>query len=226
MDVEDAAGNRGEGRALDGVKDTPVTMGTWTIHFGLDNGMWASHEGICEAIRDLNLDVVGRLESDTHRITMGNHDLTQYPSETLHMYTDLSHAHLGLDFACPIQATLDVHGTPVDVVVTHNGQEPDWEDRRLQTTTLADILAGNEGLPSVFLGYVISHPGVEKELYRMIVDKANMRDTDTDTNEEDRCCQGLKRSGFTSVSRGHLTDSEIQAGKYIVAKRIQRQIRD
>lgn len=36
------------------------TAGIWTIHFALDNDMWASERRMRDAIRDLELDVVGR----------------------------------------------------------------------------------------------------------------------------------------------------------------------
>jgi hypothetical protein len=36
------------------------TAGIWTIHFALDNDMWASERRMRDAIRDLELDVVGK----------------------------------------------------------------------------------------------------------------------------------------------------------------------
>lgn len=64
------------------------TAGIWTIHFALDNDMWASERRMRDAIRDLELDVVGLLESDTMRIIMGNRDWAQYIAEDLGYYLD------------------------------------------------------------------------------------------------------------------------------------------
>lgn len=43
-----------------GVADKSFTAGIWTIHFALDNDMWASENRMRDAIRDLELDVVGK----------------------------------------------------------------------------------------------------------------------------------------------------------------------
>jgi hypothetical protein len=64
------------------------TAGIWTIHFALDNDMWASENRMRDAIRDLELDVVGLLESDTMRIIMGNRDWAQSIAEELGYYVD------------------------------------------------------------------------------------------------------------------------------------------
>jgi hypothetical protein len=89
------------------------TAGIWTIHFALDNEMWASENRIRDAIRDLQLDVVGKelssriwkthrsfffftiinfnfgfLVSDTMRIIMGNRDWAQSIAEELGYYLD------------------------------------------------------------------------------------------------------------------------------------------
>ena len=65
-----------------------VTAGIWTIHFALDNDMWSSEHRMAAAIKDLELDVVGLLESDTQRVIMGNRDFTQVLAEDLGMYVD------------------------------------------------------------------------------------------------------------------------------------------
>ncbi|KAI8819697.1 putative integral plasma membrane protein [Fimicolochytrium jonesii] len=220
-----------------------VTMGIWTVHFGLDNEMYSSHKRMAEVIGELELDVIGLLESDTYRIIMGNRDLTQYLSSTLGMYADYgpsptkhtwgcsllsrfpitSSTHHLLpspagELACAIHATLDVHGTPVDVVVSHNGQEEDWVDRKLQTNYLAGLLAGSKN-PSVFLGYVVTKPGLREELYRTLVEKGRVEDVDE--SDWDRWCQyiffrGLHRTGYARISHGGITDTEIQTAKFVV----------
>ncbi|KAJ3085324.1 hypothetical protein HK102_000109 [Quaeritorhiza haematococci] len=252
-----------------------ITTGIWTIHFGLDDDMYGSHARMANVIRELELDVVGLLESDTYRIIMGNRDLTQFLAEDLGMYADygpsptkhtwgctmlskfpiLRSEHVLLpspvgELACAIYATLDVHGTEVDVIVSHNGQEEDWQDRLLQTTVLTGIMRnatfgaqpGGRGSdvepprdawseppsktvvqgdrPFVFLGYVVTKPGREHELYRKFVEEsAGMRDVDP--SDWDRWCQyifyrGVKRVAYARVSHGRITDTEIQAAKFLV----------
>ncbi|KND04808.1 uncharacterized protein SPPG_00511 [Spizellomyces punctatus DAOM BR117] len=220
-----------------------ATMGIWTVHFGLDNEMWSSHQRMAEVIRELELDVIGLLESDTYRIIMGNRDLTQYLSETLGMYADygpgptkhtwgcsmlskfpiIRSTHHLLpspvgELACAIHATLDVYGTEVDVSVSHNGQEEDWLDRQLQTQTLAGIMNNSQN-PFVFLGYVVTDPGHQHELYHTLVGKGRVEDIDE--TDWDRWCQyifyrGLERVGYARISHGGITDTEIQVGKFVL----------
>ncbi|KAI9030757.1 Frag1/DRAM/Sfk1 family-domain-containing protein [Phycomyces nitens] len=215
------------------------TAGIWTIHFALDNDMWASEMRMRDAIRDLELDVVGLLESDTMRIIMGNRDWAQYIAEDLGYYVDygpstmehtwgclmlskfpiLRSSHHLLpspvgELACAIHATLDVYGQPVDFIVSHNGQEEDPEDRRLQTTELARIMRTSPN-PFVFLGYVVTKP--QQPLYHLLFDGGDMNDIDP--TDWDRWCQyigyrGLRRVAYARVSHGHITDTEIQTGKF------------
>ncbi|KAI7864413.1 Frag1/DRAM/Sfk1 family-domain-containing protein [Spinellus fusiger] len=217
------------------------TAGIWTIHFALDNDMWASEMRIRDAIRDLQLDVVGLLESDTMRIIMGNRDWAQYIAEDLGYYLDYgpstmehtwgclmlskfpiirsSHHLLPSpvgELACAIHATLDVYGQPVDFIVSHNGQEEDPEDRRLQTTELARIMRTSVH-PFVFLGYVVTQP--QQPLYHLLFDGGEMNDIDP--SDWDRWCQymgyrGLKRVAYARISHGRITDTEIQTGKFQV----------
>lgn len=65
------------------------TAGIWTIHFSLDQSMWDSSRRIESLIHDLDLDIVGLLESDLHRTVFGNRDMTQYLAESLGMYADI-----------------------------------------------------------------------------------------------------------------------------------------
>ncbi|KAG9297374.1 hypothetical protein G9A89_009458 [Geosiphon pyriformis] len=218
-----------------------LTGGIWTIHFGLDNDMWASEYRLRDVIKELELDVIGLLESDLGRIIMGNRDLTQFLGEDLNMYTDygpgpskhtwgcsllskfpiLNSTHYLLpspvgELACAIHATLDVYGQPVDVIVSHNGQEEDPEDRRLQTTELARITRESKN-PFVFLGYVVTKP--LNGNYYILTSDGNMNDIDP--SDDDRWCEyityrGLKRTGYARVSHGGITDTEIQVGKFQV----------
>ncbi|KAI9270749.1 hypothetical protein BDA99DRAFT_434279, partial [Phascolomyces articulosus] len=217
------------------------TAAIWTIHFALDDDMWASEVRMRDVIKELELDVVGLLESDTMRIIMGNRDWAQFLAEDLGYYVDygpstmkhtwgclllskfpiLQSEHHLLpspvgELACAIHATLDVYGQPVDFIVSHNGQEEDPEDRRLQTTELARVMRTSPN-PFVFLGYVVTKP--KQPLYYTLFDDGDMNDIDP--TDWDRWCQyigyrGLRRVGYARVSHGKITDTEIQTGKFQV----------
>ncbi|KAG0049785.1 hypothetical protein BGZ83_005404 [Gryganskiella cystojenkinii] len=218
-----------------------ITAGIWTIHFAIDNDMWNSEIRMRDAIRDLELDVIGLLESDLQRMIMGNRDLTQFLAEDLNMYADYgpgptkhtwgctmlskfpikrsSHHLLPSpkgELACAIHATLDVYGEEVDVIVSHNGQEEDFRDRQLQTTELGRIMRESDN-PFLFLGYVVTKPGAGNEIYELLMDSGRMHDIEP--SDWDRWCEylafrGVKRVGYARVSHGGITDTEIQIGKY------------
>ncbi|KAL2415836.1 Protein CWH43 [Exophiala dermatitidis] len=221
-----------------------ITAGIWTIHFSLDNDMWSSERRMRDAIKELELDVVGLLESDLQRIIMGNRDTTQYLAEDLGMYVDygpgpnkhtwgaallskfpiLNSTHHLLpspvgELAPAIEATLDVYGTPVDVFVFHSGQEEDPEDRRLQSEYLARIMKASPR-PSILLSYLVIKP--EQGNYNTYVgEKSGMHDIDV--RDWDRWCEyilykDIKRVGYARVSRGTITDTEIQVGKFVVGE--------
>ncbi|CAB4403883.1 unnamed protein product [Rhizophagus irregularis] len=219
------------------------TAGIWTIHFALDNDMWASEIRMRDAIKELEIDVIGLLESDTERIIMGNRDFTQFIAEDLNMYSDygpgpskhtwgcallskfpiLRSKHHLLpspvgELACAIHATLDVYGQEIDVIVSHNGQEEDELDRKLQTTELARIMRESKN-PFVFLGYVVTVPG--EKIYSMLINDGNVHDIDK--TDYDRWCEyiayrGVKRIGYARVSHGRITDTEIQLGKFQIVE--------
>lgn len=184
------------------------------------------------------------LESDLQRIIMGNRDISQYLSEKLGFYADYgpspikhtwgctmlsrfpilrSEHHLlpspvG-ELACAIHATLDVYGREVDVIVSHNGQDENLGDRRLQTDKLASIASNNGGRPIIFLGYVVTKPGSDNEIYKKLMWGGNL--TDIDSTDDDRWCEyiayrSLKKIGYARVSHGGITDTEVQLGKFIV----------
>ncbi|CAO3655612.1 unnamed protein product [Mucor fragilis] len=215
------------------------TAAIWTIHFALDNDMWASENRMRDAIRDLELDVVGLLESDTMRIIMGNRDWAQSIAEELGYYVDFGPASMKHtwgclmlskfpilksehhllpspvgELACAIHATLDVYGQPVDFIVSHNGQDENYNDRIQQTTELARIMRTSPN-PFVFLGYVVTKP--QQEIYHLLFDGGDMNDIDP--TDWDRWCEyvgfrGLRRVGYARISHGGITDTEIQSGKF------------
>lgn len=213
-----------------------ITAGIWTIHFSLDNDMWSSERRMRDAIKELELDVVGLLESDLQRIIMGNRDTTQYLAEDLGMYVDygpgpnkhtwgsallskfpiLNSTHHLLpspvgELAPAIEATLDVYGTQVDVFVFHSGQEEDPEDRRLQTEYLSKLM-GATSRPAILLSYLVIKPG-EGNYNTYVSEVSGMHDIER--RDWDRWCEyilykDIKRVGYARVSRGTITDTEIQ----------------
>ena len=50
--------------------------------------MWSSEYRVRDLIKELEIDVIGLLESDLQRIIMGNRDTTQFLAEDLGMYVD------------------------------------------------------------------------------------------------------------------------------------------
>ena len=213
-----------------------LTAGVWTIHFSLDNDMWSSERRIRDVIKELEIDVIGLLESDLQRIIMGNRDTTQFLAEDLGMYVDygpgpnkhtwgcallskfpiLNSTHHLLpspagELAPAIHATLDAYGEFVDVVVFHSGQEEDSEDRRLQSEYLAKLMHDSPR-PLVLMSYLVTKP-LEGNYNTYVGQKSGMRDIDP--SDWDRWCEyilykGLKRTGYARVSRSTITDTEIQ----------------
>jgi endonuclease/exonuclease/phosphatase family metal-dependent hydrolase len=221
-----------------------ITAGIWTIHFGLDNPMWDSTRRMRDLIKEMELDLVGLLESDTQRIIMGNRDTTQYLAEDLGMYVDygpgpnkhtwgcallskfpiINSTHHLLpspvgELAPAIHATVDAYGTLVDVFVFHSGQEEDPEDRRLQSLYLADLMK-NTPRPAILLSYLVIKPG-EGNYNNYVGAQSGMKDIDS--TDWDRWCEyilfkGLKRTGYARVSRSTITDTELQVGKFQVGQ--------
>lgn len=223
-------------------EDKVMTAGIWTVHFGLDNDMWASEKRMANVINELEIDVIGFLESDTQRAIMGFRDLTQEIAEELGYYADfgpgpnkhtwgccllskfpiLNSTHHLLpspvgELAPAIHATLDVYGKNVDVVVFHSGQEEDVEDRRLQSLGVQEIM-GSSSNPLVLLSYLVTRP-LEGNYNTYVSEKSGMHDIDP--TDWDRWCEyilykHIKRVGYARVSRSTITDTEIQVGKFVI----------
>ncbi|KAL8286946.1 hypothetical protein RQP46_003952 [Phenoliferia psychrophenolica] len=129
------------------------------------------------------------------------------------------------ELAPAIHATLDVYGTLVDVVVSHNGQEEDARDRELQSAELARIMREAWPRPVVFLGYVVTKPLANRPApYQLLVEDGRMQDVDA--SDDDRWCEyilwrGLHRVAYARLNRGSnpaITDTEIQLAKFVVAE--------
>lgn len=219
-----------------------ITAGIWTVHFSIDNDLWSSHTRMRDLIKDMELDVVGLLETDLQRIIMGNRDTAQFLAEDLGMYVDqgpgpnkhtwgavllskfpiVNSTHHLLpspvgELAPAIHATLDCYGELVDVFVFHSGQEEDPEDRRLQSLYLADLMKASPR-PSILLSYLVTKPK-EGNYNTYVGEQSGMRDIDP--SDWDRWCEyilykGIRRSGYARVSRSTITDTELQVGKFVV----------
>ncbi|CAI6338961.1 unnamed protein product [Periconia digitata] len=219
-----------------------ITAGIWTVHFSLDNDMWSSERRMRDLMKDLELDVIGLLESDLQRIIMGNRDTTQFLAEDLGMYVDfgpgpnkhtwgaallskfpiVNSTHHLLpspvgELAPAIEATINAYGTLVDVFVFHSGQEEDPEDRRLQSLYMADLMKATPR-PAILLSYLVIKP-FHGNYNTYVGEKSGMRDIDP--SDWDRWCEyilykGMKRTGYARVSRHTITDTELQVGKFVV----------
>lgn len=220
-----------------------ITAGIWTIHFGLDNDMWASEDRMSELLSDMELDVVGLLETDTQRITMGNRDLTNKLAHDLNMYADfgpgpnkntwgcvllskfpiINSTHYLLpspvgELAPAIHAVLKTYDDIlVDVFVFHSGQEEDEEDRRLQSEGMAELM-GSTDRPTILLSYLVTDPLVDN-YNNYVSETSGMHDIDP--TDDDRWCEyilykNIRRTGYARVSRGSITDTELQVGKFQV----------
>ncbi|ODQ79445.1 hypothetical protein BABINDRAFT_22805, partial [Babjeviella inositovora NRRL Y-12698] len=216
------------------------TAGIWTIHFGIDNDMWASEDRMRDLLMDAQVDIVGLLESDTQRIIMGNRDLTMKLAHDMGYYVDFgpgphkhtwgaallskfpiiaSHHHLlpspvG-ELAPAVHATLDIYGEEVDVVVFHSGQEEDEEDRRLQSLALQRIM-GDSHRPMILLSYLVTEP-LQGNYNTYVSEQSRMRDIDS--TDDDRWCEyilfrDLNKVGWARISRSTITDTELQIAKF------------
>ncbi|KAG5646112.1 hypothetical protein DXG03_004351 [Asterophora parasitica] len=201
--------------------------GIWTLHFGIDNEGRDSQRGVTDLIRDMQLDVVGFLETDLHRTAFGHRDLTRLAVEELGYFPIINSTHHLLpsprgELAPAIEAVLDVYGTAVNVVVAHNGQEEDPLDRELQSRELARIMAASYPRPVVFLGYVVTKPHAPRPApYEIMVEDGKVHDIDSE--DEDRWCEyifyrGLYRTAYARLSRGIITDTELQIGQFALPK--------
>ncbi|RKF53841.1 Protein cwh43 [Erysiphe neolycopersici] len=227
-------------------KDEKIfTAGIWTIHFSLDNDMWSSEYRIRDLMKELEIDIIGFLESDLQRIIMGNRDTTQFIAEDLGMYVDygpgpnkhtwgcallskfpiINSTHHLLpspvgELAPAIEATLDIYGEMVDVFVFHSGQEEDIEDRRLQSEYLSKLM-GATPRPAILLSYLVTKP-LQGNYNTYVSETSGMHDIDP--SDWDRWCEyilykRLKRTGYARVSRSTITDTELQLGKFAIGER-------
>ncbi|KIL67488.1 hypothetical protein M378DRAFT_185572 [Amanita muscaria Koide BX008] len=224
-----------------------VNAGIWTVHFGFNNVGRDSQEGMKTLIQDMQLDIVGLLETDLQRPSFGQRDLTRVIVEELGYNVDIgpgpnSHTWGAVllskfpiinsthhllpsphgELAPAIEAVLDIYGTEVVVIVSHNGQEETPLDRELQGKELGRIMAAAHPRPTIFLGYVVTKPHAERPApYKYLVDDGLVHDIDKD--DMDRWCEyilyrGLYRTAYARVSRGIITDTEMQIGQFVLPR--------
>lgn len=213
----------------------------WTIHFGYDN----LGENNFHLVRDLinkegRPEVIGLLETDLTRVFTGNRDLVEYLAAHLHYYSDYGPetrentwgcALLSLypivradhilmpsitgELACAIDATLDVDGTHVDVIVAHFGNFEDFIDRKLQSEYVRDLVGSKpENRPVIFLGYVVTEPWGEN--FKIITATGFQ---DSAPHYLDRWCQyiffkNLRKLSFKNRSVGKISDTEFQWARF------------
>ena len=63
--------------------------GIWAVHFGVDESGRDSQRRMMELVRDMQVDVLGLLETDLHRFVYGNRDLTRVMVDELGYHVDL-----------------------------------------------------------------------------------------------------------------------------------------
>ncbi|KAI0059171.1 hypothetical protein BV25DRAFT_1860733 [Artomyces pyxidatus] len=221
--------------------------GIWTVHFGIDDAGRDSQRRMRDLVRDMELEVLGLLETDLHRPVFGNRDLTRVMAEDLGYYVDfgpgpnhhtwgcvllskfpiLKSTHHLLpsphgELAPAIEAVLDVYGMNITVIVAHNGQEETPLDRKLQAKELARIMSATYPQPVVYLGYVVTKPHDKRPApYEIMVTDGQVHDIDED--DLDRWCEyifyrGLYRTAYARVSRSTITDTELQIGQFVVPR--------
>ncbi|TCD63760.1 hypothetical protein EIP91_004975 [Steccherinum ochraceum] len=224
-----------------------IRAGIWTVHFGIDDEGRDSQRRMRDLVRDMELDVLGLLETDLHRPVFGNRDLTRVIAEELGYHVDLgpgpnkhtwgatllskypiikSTHHLlpspDGELAPAIHAVLDVYGSVVHVMVVHNGQEETPLDRELQSKEVGRIMSEVYPDPTIFLGYLVTRPHADKPWpYKFIIEDGRMHDIDKDDHA--RWCEyiayrGLYRTSYARVSHGTLTDTELQIGQFVIPR--------
>ncbi|KAJ3556781.1 hypothetical protein NM688_g1829 [Phlebia brevispora] len=195
-----------------------LRAGIWTVHFGLDNEGRDSQRRMRDLIRDMELDVVGLLETDLQRVVYGNRDLTRVMAEELGFYVDIGPGPEKHTWGAVLLSKFPIINS------THHllPAEETPLDRELQSTELARIMSSVYPEPLIYLGYVVTQPHASRPApYDILVTDGRVHDIDKD--DWDRWCEyilyrGLYRTAYARVSRSTITDTELQIGQWIVPK--------
>jgi len=213
----------------------------WAIRFGYDNLGWTNFVDVENYIRDVGANVIGLVETDITRPFNGNRDLVEYLENKLHMYADYGPGTLNETWgcallsvfpivradheklpspegenACLIDATILVHGKPVDIIVVHVGNTEHVLDRKLQAEDMERRVKSKkrDGKQMIWLGYLTDKPGGSN--YNKIT-SAGL--TDVAPQETNRYCiylfqMGLRVTDFKRIDVGDVTDTEIQVANF------------
>ncbi|XP_033632255.1 PGAP2-interacting protein-like [Asterias rubens] len=213
----------------------------WTAHFLYDNQGWPSFERASKMMEDSGADVIALLEVDASKPYLGLNDISMWLGERLGMYDDfgpatkdhtwgslflskypiISSEHYLLpspegELAPGIQITVNISGTLVDFVTSHMGNYKDNEDRKLQAEVLSNITRRSPN-PTVFMGYMTSEP--QSRDYKRFTRFGKLKDIDP--TDENRWCEyifykGLIRESYGRISKGDLSDTEVQIAKFTI----------
>ncbi|KAK0193555.1 Frag1/DRAM/Sfk1 family-domain-containing protein [Armillaria mellea] len=194
-----------------------LRTGIWTLHFGIDNAGRDSQRKVRDVIRTRV--IIEDLGYGPNSHTWGAVLLSKFPivNSTHHLLPSPRG-----ELAPAIEAVLDVFGTYITVIVSHNGQEEDPLDRELQSKELARIMASSYPRPVIFLGYVVTKPGASRpNPYEILTADGQMHDIDDE--DDDRWCEyilyrGVYRTSYARVSRGTITDTELQVGQFLLPR--------
>ncbi|THH00526.1 hypothetical protein EW145_g7066 [Phellinidium pouzarii] len=234
-----------------------IRAGIWTVHFGIDNEGRDSQRAMSTLIKDMELDIVGLLETDLHRPVYGNRDLTRVMAEDIGYYVDLGpgpNQHTwGAVLLSKVEALLycvssklssnsvsyyqfdsppsaipswrtrpSYLGVPGCEDPPNEGTEEDPLDRELQSIELARIMSSSYPTPVIFLGYVVTKPHAPRPSpYKIIAEDGQLHDIDE--SDGDRWCEyifyrGLYRTSYLRMSRGKVTDTELQLGQFVLPR--------
>jgi hypothetical protein len=127
--------------------------------------------------------------------------------------------------------------------LAYSTQEETPLDRELQATELARIMSATYPDPLIFLGYVVTDPHARRREYLHVPTKdeelsphisnvcfpaapyeimvTDGRVHDIDKDDTDRWCEyifyrGLHRTAYARISRGSVTDTELQVGQFAI----------
>lgn len=224
-----------------GVPKTYVRGMAWAVRFGYDNLGWTNFKDVENYILNVGANVVGLVETDITRPFNGNRDLVEYLENQLSMYSDYGPGTLNETWgcalfsvfpiiradheklpspegenACLIDATLDVNGEHVDVIVVHVGNTEHVLDRKLQAEDMEKRAKSKkkEGKKTIWLGYLTDKPNGPN--YNKITTAGFQ---DVSPQESQRYCiylfqMGLRVSDFKRIDVGDVTDTEIQVANF------------